>query len=176
MAGYLSMLRGVNVGGRKVNMKELREIYESAGLEDVRTYIQSGNVLFRCNVTDRKYLEGKLEGRLQEEFGFKIEVLIRTGPEIKKVIEGLPFTDKEPERLHVTFLSEMLGKFPHDDVNAAGSGREDYRVNGLEIYLYCTDGYGRTRLNNNFFERKLKVSATTRNWRTVNLLCSLASA
>ena len=168
---YVSMLRGINVGGRrKVRMEELKRAYDSLGLGGVRTYIQSGNVIFEHPREDEWSLAARIEKRLEERLGFPVPTVLRTAGEVREAIRDAPFVGRDPGKLHVTFLSAAPREVPVREIDAARTGAEDFAVAGREVYLYLPDGYGRTRLTNAFFERKLGVTATTRNWKTVNAL------
>ncbi len=169
------MLRGINVGGHsKVNMAELKEIYESIGYENVQTYLQSGNVIFQSLSTNPLDIIKEIEIKIEETIGFKIGVFIRTAAEMHQVIGKNPFTKKDAAKLHVTFLSESPKKIPLNAIEAAKSREEAFSITGREVYLFCPNGYGWTKLSNNFLEKKLQVGATTRNWNSVNALASLA--
>ncbi|MCZ2845162.1 MAG: DUF1697 domain-containing protein, partial [Candidatus Bathyarchaeota archaeon] len=107
MKTYISMFRGINVSGqKKIKMHELKTLYQSLDLKEVKTYIQSGNVVFRCPNTNSKELKDQIERKIKESFGFNIAVLIRTKDEFGKVIERNPFLKKDVTKLHVTFLSD----------------------------------------------------------------------
>ncbi len=176
MARYVSMLRGINVGGqRTVKMEDLKELYASLGFEHPRTYLQSGNVVFDGPDGDAAALERNISANIGKTLGLDATVIVRTADELRAVIDSMPFSGRNTEKLHVTFLSEKPAEFPLVKVERAKDSSEECVVCGREIYLFCPNGYGRTRLSNGFFERALKVSATTRNWRTVNSLASMAS-
>jgi uncharacterized protein (DUF1697 family) len=169
------LLRGINVGTQKrVSMQTLKELYSSLGYEDVRTYVQSGNVVFSAK-GNNSYIKDRLEKEIQLTFGFGVLVFIRDRKEFATLVKNSPFKSRDETKLHVTFLSEKPSSVPVADLNSAKSGAEDFLLSGKEIYLFCPNGYGVTKLSNSFFERKLKVSATTRNWRTVNTLLELLS-
>jgi len=172
---YVSMLRGINVGGQKrVSMQALKEMYSSLGYTEVQTYVQSGNVIFSANANGSSVKE-EIEREIKRAFGFDVLVFLRNRSELAVLVKNSPFKQKDETKLHVTFLSEKPRKIPVDDLNSAKSGAEDFTISGQEIYLFCPNGYGVTRLSNTFFEKKLKVSATTRNWRTVNTLLAILS-
>ena len=155
METYISLLRGINVSGqKKVNMKELKEVYEGLGLENVRTYIQSGNVVFYHKKTPVKKLIANLEQAIAEN------------PFLKE--KGL-----ELEKNYVIFLAKEPDKAQLEKVNDLSYAPERFIISGTTIYFYCPNGYGNAKLNNNLFESKLKVSATTRNWKTVNVLAGM---
>jgi uncharacterized protein (DUF1697 family) len=174
MSVYVSMLRGINVGGqRKVRMEELLEVYRKAGLREARSYVQSGNVVFGYDGR-ADALAGKLETGILKAFGFPVVVIIRTPEELGNVVRGNPFLEEDNSKLHVTFFSAGPGRDSLKALEGVKSGRDRFAVIGKEAYLFCPDGYGRTKYSNDFFERKLGLSATTRNWNTVNRLLEMA--
>jgi uncharacterized protein (DUF1697 family) len=175
MTTAVSMLRGINVGGaRKVPMEELRRCYESLGYTKVRTYIQSGNVVFDYRGTDSEPAARNLETELERRFGFKVAVIIRTSQEMHRIIENFPFTRAEEEYAHVTFMSTKPSGVPSEEIAKACGRAEKFMISGREVYLFCPNGYGRTKLSNAFLEKKLNLLATTRNWRTVNAIYQLS--
>ena len=175
MTAYVSMLRGVNVGGsKKIKMSDLAALYESLGFKDAKTYIQSGNVVFSSPEPSQSVLSKKIEKALKESFGFDVAVVVRTGAELEKALENDPFKDRDPGKLHITFLSDSPAEKPFDVIDSAKDSSEEYLISGREAYLFLPNGYGRTKLSNNFFEKKLNLSATTRNWRTVKVLAGMA--
>ena len=181
MVKYISMLRGINISGHKlIKMEELRALYESLGFENVRSYIQSGNVIFECPDSDVSELEMKIENEIEETFGFPVNVTIRTKKEFQEVIENNPFygeTRREDiKKLHVTFLSDTPTASSLQEIEGSTYGPDQMVIAGKEIYVFCPDGYGRTKFTNNFFEKKLKLSATSRIWKTVNRLYDMVSS
>lgn len=181
MQMYISFLRGINVGGhKKVNMAELKALYQNLGFDAVSTYIQSGNVVFRSS---KKWLDlelaDQIEKAIAEKFLFPVPVVIRSAAEIEQVITENPFltaTNVDPEKLHVTFLSETpaIEKVEHLKIPAGVPDR--FIIFGKNVYLHCGGSYSDTKLSNQFFETQLKVKATTRNWKTVNKMLILASS
>ncbi len=178
MITYVSMIRGINVGGKKVKMDRLKKLYISLDFKDVKTYIQSGNVIFKSKESDQLKLSKIIENKINEIFAFDVKVLIRTKKEMDNVINGNPYKQEDFNHIYVTFLSnipsEKLIKDLNNIVEDMVDNTDKYYITKKEIYLFLTNGYGRTKLNNNFFEKKLGTSATTRNWRTVNKLVDLA--
>ena len=173
MANYISMLRGINVSGqKKIKMEALKNLYESLNFKNVKTYIQSGNVLFDSKGSS-SLITKNIENKIKETFGFDVKVLIRTKDEFKKIIENNPFKGKEIDKVYVIFLSEVPLIKPIDEINTIKDKTEEFFINSKEVYLYLPNNYGRTKLNNNFFERKL--NGTTRNLRTVNKLFEMTS-
>jgi uncharacterized protein (DUF1697 family) len=169
---YVALLRGINLGARnKLAMADLRALVADLGAEEVETYVQSGNVVFTSG-NSASALTRQIEERIRRDHGHEIAVLLRTGAELEKLVAGNPFLQagKDPSTLHVTFLADAPGRAP---IEAPGS--DEFRIVRREVYLHCPNGYGRSKLSNAFFEKKLGVVATTRNWRTVTTLAELAS-
>lgn len=180
METYISILRGVNVGGQaQIKMEALKKSYEKLQLSNVRTYIQSGNVIFDAAEGDTHAIESKISSQIEADFGVKVPVIVLTSELLKRIIEENPFT-KDPGKdiafLHVTFPAEMPKQYDRESIEDKKQGDEEIRFSEKAIYLYCPHGYGRTKLNNNFLEKKLKVGATTRNWKTTLELLRLAIA
>jgi uncharacterized protein (DUF1697 family) len=178
MQTYISILRGINVSGqKKINMKELKAMYESLGYQNVVTYIQSGNVAFRTEKAAEKVLAGRIEDAIKATFGFDVPVLVLTLKEIKKTINNNPFLkekDIQIDKLHVTFLQEKPEAANIKKTEELDFSPDRFVISGKDVFVYCPDSYGNTKINNNFFESKLKVKATTRNWKTVNELRRIA--
>lgn len=179
MTTYISILRGINVGGHKlIKMDTLRNMYESLNFKDVKTYVQSGNVIFSYNKTDLKELEDIISKQIEKNLGHIVPVIVLTKEKLMRIIEQNPFS-KDPEKdssfLHVTFLANSYKEFNKDIFEEKKQVGEDFQFNEDAIYLYCPKGYGETKLNNNFIESKLKVKASTRNWKTTIELLNIAT-
>lgn len=179
MTVYISLLRGINVSGqKKVKMAELSALYETLGLDSIKTYVQSGNVVFQSDQSPGD-LSDKIHAAIEKQFGFSVEVLVRSLDDWRALVERSPFAgdgDKDPKYLHITLLAQLPDKQAIAELEVPQAGADEYRIDGQAVYLHCPNGYGRTKLNNNFWEKKLKVGATTRNWNTVNKLLELAEA
>ncbi|MDQ6617660.1 MAG: DUF1697 domain-containing protein [Actinomycetota bacterium] len=176
---YVALLRGVNVSGHNpVAMKDLRALCQALPADHVETYLQSGNVVFRSAVADPERLSAAIEARIRSLMGLDVAVLVRSSEELDRVVAGNPFVtgDRDRSQLYVTFLATPpdSGRVAALSASPAASGSDAYRLGRREVYLSCPGGYGRTKLNNAFFERKLGVVATTRNWRTVTTLAQMA--
>jgi uncharacterized protein (DUF1697 family) len=175
---YVSLLRGINVGGKTLKMDGLLKVYESLGLRDVKSYIQSGNVLFNAKDDDAGNVKEELQNRIRSRSGLEVTVIMRNRREIRRIIERNPFIGSgggKLDRMYVTFLDEdPKGGLPHD-LRPVADTNDDFRVIGTEIYLYCPGGYGKTVFSNSYFEKKLGVRATTRNWKTVTELNRIAN-
>ncbi len=178
MPVYISMLRGINVGGKIIRMAELKGLYESIGFSDVTTYIQSGNVVFKSKENDPSVVSAAIVRAVEKKFGYRVTVVIRQTKELAAVIRKNPYIGKrgvDEKRLHVTFLEAkpapaLVKALEH----LTAKSKDEYKVIGAEVFLHCPDGYGKTLLSNTFFEKYLKVAATTRNWNTVLALRSMA--
>ena len=172
MATYVALLRGINVGtGRKVPMHELRALFEELGHSDVRTYIQSGNVVFGAKGTAPK-IRAALEQGLERDFGFEVTVLLRTPAELASALKANPYG----EHAYVTFLDGSPDRKLVTPLDPKPFAPDEFTVRGSEVFVHCPNGYGRTKINNTFFERKLATRATTRNWRTVSTLHDWATS
>lgn len=178
MSTYISLLRGINVSGQKsINMPALVETYKKLGLIDVKTYVQSGNVIFSSPETDPLLLARKIEQEIKNDFGHEVPVIIFDIDTLKQLINDNPFIEdknKEPSLMYVTFLSSKPGNTSNKPIEDKKQEGEEIFFTDVAVYLYCPHGYGNTKLNNNFLETKLKVTATTRNWKTTNELYRIA--
>lgn len=172
MAKYISILRGINVGGnRKILMTDLKVLFEKMGLSKLETYIQSGNVVFE---SDQKLSTADLEQNIQqaitETFGFDVPVIVRTTDEWSESITNNPFWKEQNadiDRLHLTFLKEIPSPELHKKIKLFQFLPDRYEIIGKDVFIFCAAGYGTSKLVNSFFESKLKTPATTRNWKTV---------
>jgi uncharacterized protein (DUF1697 family) len=177
MPTYVAMLRGINVGsGKIVKMERLRASFEALGFDGVRTYVQSGNVIFESEEKSSARLSKTIEEKIQRDFGFTVPVLLKTSKEMEQIVSNNPLVKEkgiDHSKLHVTFLSGAPPKTAVKALEPLATDRERFRILNREIYLYCPDGYGNTKLSNNGIERKLSVVATTRNWRSVNTLLEM---
>ncbi len=178
MTRYIAMLRGINLGNHnRIAMPALRDQFVSLGLEKVATYVQSGNVIFDSTMLGNTELAEKIKIMIQKQLSYEVPVIIKSAKEMEKIVAGNPFLTREEmdtTNLYVTFL----GGLPAHDLIAALleslGGADEWALSDTQIYLYCPNGYGRTKLTNNLFESKLKVVATTRNWKTVTALAEMA--
>ncbi len=176
MKKYICLLRGINVGGRnRLKMEDLRNFLNRIGLKQVQTYIQSGNAVFSSEQSEAE-LEKEIKAGISNAFDLEIQVFVRSPQHFRKVLEACPLDHKTiPEnRLMITFFSktpdsELIHKILEGDY-----GRDVIHFKSDTSYFYSPDGYGRSKLSNNFLESKLKVSATTRNWKTVEKLLSMS--
>ena len=175
MAAYVAMLRGINVGGKnRIKMADLRALFVGLGHADVITYIQSGNVVFKSPTKSASVLASAIEKRIAREFGIDVAIVLRTKAELGKVIAVNPFANLDLARVHVTFVADKPDAALVRALDEHTSPPDEFRIVGREVYVYCPSGYGNSKLNNAFWERRLKTSATARNWNTLTKLFELA--
>lgn len=173
------MLRGINVGGhKKVPMARLRAMCETLGFEQVRTFIQSGNIIFEAAGRNTSDLSATIEKKMQAEFGFAASVITRTPEELEQAMQNNPFrkqSEVEPAKVFIAFLSQVPKPEAATKLMALTTPAEQVRQRAREVYLYYRDGMGRAKVNVNVVEKLLSVKATARNWNTVNKLHEMAA-
>ncbi len=178
MKTYIAILRGINVSGSKpIKMDALRAMCESLKFKNVRTYIQSGNIVFESKPTTNSALEILISKKIKEVFTFDVPVMVKDAEELKQVLHNNPFVKKRNEdisRLYVTFLSALPNTTLIDKLKEGNYGTDEYYFDELVVYLFCPISYGNSKLSNTFFENKLKLNATTRNWKTLTELLTMA--
>jgi len=177
---YISVLRGINVSGqKKIRMADLNELYQSLGFEGVSTYIQSGNVIFQSSSTDKDGLKRTIEKAIEGKYDFHVPVIIRTEQELREVMDGCPYEEAKIEgngtKVLVAFLQSTPSAENREALKEYVTSTEKLSIQGKEVYLYCQNGYGKSKLSNTFIENMLDTSATTRNWNSVKKLCELSS-
>jgi uncharacterized protein (DUF1697 family) len=175
---YVSLLRGINVGGRNpVAMAALRDLFSSLGHRDVTTYVQSGNVVSSTPARRPADVANAIERAVADQLGLEIVVLVRTPTELAGVVVANPYAgpSTDPTKLHVTFLRELPARAAVEALDPDRFAPDRFAVAGREVYLHCPHGYGNSKINNTYFEKQLGVAATTRNWRTVRHLADLVT-
>ena len=180
MKTYISILRGINVSGKNIiKMDALRNLYDKLGFQNITTYVQSGNVIFTTEKSiSEKKLAQLINQEIKKEFDFDVPVIVLSVDQLKQIINENLFAkdnNKDEASLYVTFLSTIPEKPELQRVDDKKLNAEQVLIKDNAIYLYCPNGYGKTKLNNNFWESKLKVLATTRNWKTTNELLNIAN-
>jgi uncharacterized protein (DUF1697 family) len=172
------MLRGVNVGAHnRIKMDALKAIYESLGLLDVQTYVQSGNVVFRTRERNLVPLAKSIEDGIQRDFGFRPGVVLRTPSELRDAIAKNPFAARQnidPSKLLVTFLSGAPDAEARGNALAIKTFPEELRMDGREVYIYFPNGMARPKMSWPRIEKALKTWGTGRNWNTVTKLLEIA--
>ena len=172
----VALLRGINVGGKnKLPMKDLTAMFVEAGCGNVRTYIQSGNVVFEAAAGVAARLPGVIEKRIEKQFGFRTPVILRTATQLRDVVGDNPFlkAGAAPETLHVLFLADRPSRALADALDPDRSPPDQFVVQGQQVYLRLPRGVAPTRLTNAWFDAKLATISTGRNWRTVTTLLDL---
>jgi uncharacterized protein (DUF1697 family) len=180
MIVFISMLRGVNVGGHNIiKMEALRALYESLGLAGAQTHIQSGNVVFRAKEKDSARLAKKIGDAIERTFGFCPPVILRTSGELRQVIAKNPFVSRKdinPGKLVVFFLATDPGAEIREKILAIKPELEEIRFDGRELSIYFPNGMGKTKLSIPKIEKLLQTPATARNWNTVQKLLEMAES
>ena len=174
----IALLRGINVGGKnRLPMKELAAMFVDAGCDDVRTYIQSGNVLFRTDPTRGEGIPSLISASIFSRFGYQVPVVTRTAREIREIAQANPFVEAgaETDKLHVVFLADPPEAEHVEALDPNRSPPDEFAVQGREIYLHCPNGVARSKLTNSYFDSRLSTISTMRNWKTVRRLLELAA-
>ena len=177
---YIALLRGINVSGqKKIKMADLKAMFEALDYSNVQTYIQSGNVVFEAETADTAELGRAIKAAIERAFSYDVPVLVLTGDMLGDIAQANPYL-KRPEidvsKLHITLLESSPAQGARHEVEAfAASLADELVIHDRAVYLHCPGGYGKTKLNNNFLERKLHVSATTRNLKTINALLDMSA-
>jgi len=175
----ISLLRGVNMSGHNtIKMTDLAELYNNLGFRDPETYIQSGNVIF--NIPGNQSLQllpALIEEAILKKFNYKIPVMIRTLNELKETLSVNLFKDEEnfnEDKLSVIFLNEFPQQAQIEKVKSIDYPPDKFKIVGREVFIYCPNGFGKTKLYTSFFEKKMTLTGTARNWNTVNKIFELA--
>jgi uncharacterized protein (DUF1697 family) len=178
MKTYIALLRGINVSGQKrIMMNALRESLKNAGFENIITYVQSGNIVFSANDESPDAIEQIITKKIEADFGYEVPVIVLTTEDLKKITGNnalLNDPHKNADFMHITFLSAVPESYHTENIDSRKIPGEEIIFSNRAIYLYCPFGYGRTKLTNSFLEARLRVTATTRNWKTVKELLKLA--
>ena len=175
---HIALLRGINVGGKnRLPMKDLAAMFVDAGCDDVRTYIQSGNVVFRADVTLAADIPSRIGASILDRFGHEIPVVTRRARDLEAIVEANPFLQAgaETDRLHVVFLADAPDTEHLEALDPDRSPPDEFAVRGREIYLHCPNGLARSKLTNAWFDSRLSTVSTMRNWKTVRKLLELAA-
>jgi uncharacterized protein (DUF1697 family) len=171
---YISMLRGINVGGHnRIKMDDLRKSFESLGFEQVKTYIQSGNVVFKASKASSVALGNKIAARIVSDFGFSPSVIVRTGAELGETVAANPFLTQrgiDHEKLHVAFLSDFPAAPALKKLAEFTVAPDRSQCVGRDIFFYLPNGFSASSLWKVPWEKALAVVTTTRNWKTVNAI------
>ncbi len=173
MITYIALLRGINVGGhKKILMTDLKVLLESIGLQNVQTYIQSGNVVFRSN--EKANLSSIITKAIETKYGFLVPVLVKKVSELIEIVSKCPFFDEKRKKSYFILLEE-IPTLKNIKLTASFSNlNEEFQIEKNCVYIYYAEGAGKAKMGINFFERKLKVIATARNYRTMSKLIEMS--
>lgn len=174
MNTYIALLRGINVSGRnKIKMADLKLAFEKNGFKDVTTYIQSGNVIFNSSIAHIDVLEDDIHDIIKKNFNLDVETIVITPGDLKSAIEESPYKpggDIDENRVYMAFLKRQPREDCIQNLADVSLLEEYYTIKARLLFAYLPNGFGRAKLNTNLIENKLKVTATARNWKTVNKL------
>ncbi len=173
---YVALLRGINVGGKnKIKMEILREMFETEGFKDVKSYINSGNVIFETRKTDDKKLAAKIEKAIEKEFGLQIKTIVRAISEIEEIVKNNPFDGQfeNDKDLHVFFLDEEMPDEKCEILLSNNNENEQFAVRGREIFCLLRVSVLESLIGKDYIAKKLQIPSTARNWRTVNKVLEL---
>ena len=174
----VALLRGINVGGKnRLPMEALAAMFREAGCNEVRTYIQSGNVVFRADPTLAEDIPSLISASILSQFGYRVPVVTRTTREFQELVQANPFAEAgvEANKLHVLFLADLPDRAHVDALDPNRSPGDEFAVLGREVYLHCPNGVARSKLTNSYFDSSLLTTSTARNWRTVRRLLEMAN-
>jgi len=176
---HVALLRGINVGGKnRLPMAALAEIFTAAGCRNVRTYIQSGNVVFAAGPKAAERIPAVVARAIRASHGLEVPVVLRSSEELRGVVARNPFLKKrvDPQSLHVAFLADAPERSRGASLDPERSPGDSFVLRGREIYLHLPKGVGKSKLTNAWFDSKLGTTSTLRNWRTVLELLDMAHA
>jgi uncharacterized protein (DUF1697 family) len=165
-------------GHNSIKMADLSLLYHTLGFLENKTYIQSGNVIFRTDHSiSEEEISKKIEKAIKEKYGYNVPVMIRTSDEVRSLFSRNPYLDIkdfDPSKMAVVFLHEIITALQIEKMRNISYPPDKYQITDREIFIYCPNGFGRTKLYTNFFEDKMSVVGTSRNWRTITTILSLA--
>lgn len=169
MAKWISILRGINVGGKRViKMPDLKKLYSNLGFTNVNTIIQSGNVTFLSDIENSLEIKNKIENGILNEFGFEVMAIIFSEDYLTTVLENNPFKNEDIKTQYFSFLENVPSDELSKKLSSETTNSNEVAIEKNIVYVFCPNGYSKTKFNNNYIERSLKVKSTTRNFSTVN--------
>ena len=173
---YIALLRGINVGGhKKILMADLRNLFEKLNFKNVQTYIQSGNIIFQSSMDDIPSIENTIKNQILKQYGFTVPVLVKTHQELKSIFDACPFSEDKKKESYFQLLYSKPDEALVQATNLINYLDEEFIITNKCVYFYSSIGFRKTKFGNNFFERKLKVSVTARNYKTMIKLIEMAS-
>jgi uncharacterized protein (DUF1697 family) len=173
---YVALVRGINLlGYRRISMPDLEALFTSSGAKNVRSYIQSGNVIFDAPATALKKIAAHVDREMNAHHGFGCHLTTRTQPELEAIVAANPFADRvcDGKTLHIVFLSDTPTAENLAKLDPNRSPGDEFRVIGREVFLYLPNGMARTKLSNQWLDSRLKTTSTVRNWNTVRKLAEM---
>lgn len=173
---YIALLRGINVGGKVLKMADLKAAVAGLGFEDVQTYLQSGNLVFKAEKASNAELAGAIAAAIKTHKAMDVTIMVRSAREWDRVISDNPYpqADEKPKTVHAFILDDQPGKDRIAILRTREAGSEEWEIVGDTLYLHTPDGFGKSVLGN-LVERTLKVPMTARNWNTVKALREMAA-
>ena len=173
---WVALPRGINVGGKnKLPMKELAHLFASYGCQNVRTYIQSGNVIYEAPAGVDAKIGAAVSRGIAERWGYDVPVVTRRAEELARIVGDSPFASADPAHVAIAFLKRKPSASGIAKLNPDRSPPDRFAVIGREIHLHLPNGAARSKLTNRYFDTTLGTVSTVRNWRTVNKLIDLSS-
>ena len=175
MQTFIALLRGINLGNHyKMKMPALKTMFENLGFESVSTYLQSGNVVFDSSDTNISSLETRIETAILEEFGYVVPTLIRVAADLERIVDANPFPNRTISNAIQPYVIFLKDAPANRTLELPASEPAEHVFGEHEIFVHYPNGSGTSKLSNNFVERKLKTTASSRNWRTVLALLELS--
>ena len=173
---YIALLRGINVGGKVLKMVDLKTAAATLGFEEIQTYLQSGNMVFKAAKAGNDVLAKRISGAIRDHKAVDVTVMVRDAAEWGKIIDGNPYPQAHefPKTVHTFILDETPDPSRLEMLKAKEAGREEWQIVDGTLYLHTPDGFGKSVLGN-IIERILKVPMTARNWNTMLALQELAA-
>lgn len=179
MNQYIAFFRAINVGGyNKIKMQDLRDLFISLSFKEVKSYIQTGNIIFKTDNDDEQEISNSIISKVKIDFGYDVKLLLMKECDLIKAAENNPFATAEnieEKRLHMIFLSETVKPEDINKLKSLNSDRDKIEIGNKVAYLLCYDEYRKTAFGNNKLEKILKVQGTTRNWNTVSKVIELCN-
>jgi uncharacterized protein (DUF1697 family) len=176
MAQYIALIRGINVGGVVLKMEDLKKILEYIGFKNVATYIQSGNALFESRESNKRKMEAEIAQEIKNKIDRDVVVIVKTVGELRRIAEAHPLAGLGDEKnLYVTVLSHDPAASDIEILMETMNEVDRHEVANRAVYSYYGQGFGNSKRSNNFIEKILKVSATTRNWATIKKLSEMGA-
>lgn len=169
MEKYIALLRGINVGGhKKILMADLKTLLSASDLNNVLTYIQSGNIVFSCSqLIPNSELEAKIESAILQHYGFEVPTIVMKHSELQTIINNYPYALGDDLKKHlITYTKDSISTENKNKLLSYNFNPDRFEVANKAVYLYCNTAYHKSKMSNNFFEKQLNTKATTRNWTT----------